>query len=113
MESQRRGRSMMVIRALVLVLAAGSAAAVATDTMRCGNRLIQEGDHLVKVNEACGEPDYMEERTVWLSGYDPSIALPPDASRDHRRYYSLLFSSGHYLPPNRSVMPVPVEAWVY
>lgn len=72
-----------------LVLAAAPAHA-----FRCGNKLITEGDHVTRVVELCGEPDYVEFR-----GRHPRLIV--DAYRH----------SPYIIGP--AYEDVAIEEWVY
>jgi hypothetical protein len=52
---------MRVVLWIVLALVAAPAHA-----LRCGNRVIVEGDHAVQVLDRCGEPYWVEVRPEWL-----------------------------------------------
>lgn len=82
----------MPLRAAVLIVAL--AAALPAHAFRCGNKLISEGDHLTRVLEFCGEPDYVEFR-----GRHPRLIV--DAHRH----------SPYIVGP--AYEDVIVEEWVY
>ncbi|SEO70927.1 DUF2845 domain-containing protein [Aquisalimonas asiatica] len=45
-----------MIRIIVATLALIAVAPAAADFMRCGNDLVQRGDHIAEVHRKCGEP---------------------------------------------------------
>jgi hypothetical protein len=58
----------------IALLLAGAVPVAQADTLRCGNKLIQEGDTAGKVLERCGEPQNKQVittpvRAVNASGY--------------------------------------------
>lgn len=46
-----------------LALPAGTPAAFADSGFRCGNRIVDTGDHMYAVQQKCGEPDATSQRT--------------------------------------------------
>jgi hypothetical protein len=93
----------------VVVLILGmllSTAASSADAMRCGNRLVREGDHQARVAGICGEPDFKEQRNVYRSG----IPAQDFSVIDHRHYS---VSRSELLIHTRSIVEVPVEVWVF
>jgi len=79
---------MLRIASVLLLLSFGSAALA----MRCGNNLVMEGDHISKVLDECGQPDYREK---WVEN-----------RIIHRRPHALL-------PPEQTVGAVIVSLWTY
>lgn len=82
---------MRIAAALLLALACSPAAHA--DAMRCGNKLVREGDTLTIVRDLCGEP-----RDV----YTRSILRRPSYLRNGRLYYF-----------GDALVEVPVEVWTY
>ncbi len=78
------------MRLLTIILLLSFAAAA--QALRCGNDLVQKGDHITEVLEKCGEPDYREK---WIE--DAII---------HRRPHRLL-------PPEHTIGSVVVSLWTY
>jgi hypothetical protein len=78
------------IFALVLLLAAGVSHA---DAMRCGTRLVSEGDTRSFVRQLCGEPSDVQTRTIL-----------------RRPYYDF---NGRLIYYGDGLIEVPVEIWTY
>jgi len=72
------------------LLLAGVASA---DAMRCGSKLVREGDTQTVVRDLCGEPSDVQVR---------SILRQPSIWRNGRRFYL-----------GDAVVEVPVEFWTY
>lgn len=81
---------------LVPVLVAVSDPAFA---LRCGSKLVREGDPKAKILKICGEPDAVQRRSVLRAG------IPPRLGRD--------YTEGDLLIPDRSYVEVIVEEWTY
>jgi hypothetical protein len=58
-------RRLPVVSWLLAACCAFSASAAYADGMRCGSRLVSEGDHLYEVRERCGDPDAVSQRTEY------------------------------------------------
>ena len=83
----------MVIRPTLFLLAALLLSnAVSADTLRCGSKLISEGDSIEKVLQYCGEP--VEKKRTWIT-------------RQPRFEYG-----GREIPFEGSE-DVPVDLWTY
>jgi hypothetical protein len=91
---------------LIIVASLVSTAAYASDSMRCGNRLITDGDPKAKVVELCGEPTQAESRTVLRSGV-------PRRYIDDNGRYSQTVTDAELLIHDRSLVEVRVDIWVY
>ena len=87
---------------LVLVLFADPALA-----LRCGNRIVSDGDPMAKVLKYCGDPVSVQSRTVYRGGIPRSVSRT-DTDNDGRR-----FSDEELLIHQRSVVEVIVEEWTY
>jgi Protein of unknown function (DUF2845) len=74
---------------LLLVLTAPAHA----DAMRCGNRLVSEGDGIATVRDLCGDPTDVQTRTIVRRPY-------------YDRY-------GRYYYYGNGLVEVPVEIWTY
>jgi hypothetical protein len=74
--------------------------------MRCGNRLVGEGDHQLKVAGLCGEPALVETRTIYRSGI-------PRLDYRLNRPGLLSTTERELLLHRRSVVKVEVEVWTY
>jgi hypothetical protein len=72
--------------------------ASADDTMRCGTRLVSEGDGKDKVRTLCGEPT-----SISLAGYVGGPGYFPN-------YYSVPFDYPYTWP---GWTALPVEIWTY
>ena len=91
---------------LVGILMAGTAAAA--ESMRCGSRLVTDGDPKAKVAALCGRPDYSEQRTIYRAG------IPRTRLGDGRPGDTLTTTSDReLLIHNRSLVEVTVDVWVY
>jgi hypothetical protein len=75
--------------------------------LRCGNRLVSEGDHQLKIEKHCGEPTAVNFRTIYRSG------IPASRYGHNRRSMKPARSSEELLIHNRSVEEVQVEEWTY
>lgn len=75
---------MQRLLSLLLLLGIGTASA---DTLRCGNKLVYEGDEMAKVIARCGQPAQISHSvisrfpTVWINGRprqlsDQQIEIP-------------------------------------
>lgn len=62
--------------------------AVPAHAMRCGTRIVKEGDYALDVLHRCGEPEYLEQSVDY-------------------RYRSVYYG---YAP---SLVPVTIEVWTY
>ena len=82
-------------------------AAYASDSMRCGNRLVSDGDPKAKVAELCGQPTQTERRTVLRSGV-PRQYYDGDGNARTRT-----IAESELLIHTRSLVEVEVEVWLY
>jgi hypothetical protein len=87
---RRRTRLAALPVALACVLASGAAAA---DSMRCGSKLIRDGDTRDAVAAKCGEPSDVQTRVVL-----------------RRPYYDF---NGRIVYYGDGLVEVPVEIWTY
>ena len=72
---------------LVLAAAGGSTAAVAADTLRCGNRLVSIGDNKAEVLIKCGPPEWKDAWTdVVINNPDTVEALRVNIDRERWIY---------------------------
>jgi hypothetical protein len=71
--------------------------------LRCGNRLVNDGDHKAKVLKYCGEPTSVQVRTIYRAGY-------PRQLRRHR-YDSA--DNDYLLIADRAYAEIIVEEWTY
>ena len=85
----RSSRRLAIALAAVLLLPAAAAA----DSMRCGTRLITDGDTAAKVEARCGEPSSITRA---------AILRRPALWRHGRPYYLSVYPE-----------PVAVEFWTY
>jgi len=91
---------------LLVATALTASVANAADSMRCGNRVVAEGDPKVKVAELCGKPTSTETRTVYRSGI-PRQQFSIDAASTQS------VSQRELLIHDRSHVEVEVDVWVY
>lgn len=84
---------------MILAVLAGSwcAPSVADDTMRCGSRLVAQGDGKDKVRALCGEPT--------------DISMQGVISRSPRAEYGYGYNRYVYYGPG--VVDMVVEVWTY
>jgi hypothetical protein len=80
--------------------------ASAADSMRCGNRVVADGDPKAKVAELCGKPTQTERRTVYRSGI-------PRQELSAGLYASEPVSDRELLIHDRSLVEVEVDVWLY
>jgi len=81
------------MRALIILLGLLATAPVFADAMRCGSRLVRDGDTQTAVRDMCGEPSDVQSRSVMRR---PSY-----------------FLNGRYYYFGDAVVEVPVEVWTY
>jgi hypothetical protein len=81
------------MRALLIIIALLCTASAAADAMRCGSRIIREGDTQTAVRDLCGEPSDVRSR---------SILRRPTYYVGGREYYF-----------GDAMVEVPVEIWTY
>ncbi len=89
-----------IISLLIILLITMSANAYAL-SLRCGTRLITEGDYKAKVLAECGEPDHVE---AW------------EEERIFRYYYKPYYDNhkyDNYLEPRYIKDYIIVEEWTY
>jgi hypothetical protein len=97
------------MKALCLISLAAcfaSAELGAEESMRCGTRLISEGDPQAKVVKICGKPTQTETRTILRAGIprqDIRVGVRLAASRSH----------DELLVHDRSLVEIEVEVWLY
>jgi len=77
--------------ATISLFVLGLSAASSANAMRCGTKLIARGDHVSKILQYCGEPDYTQSRRAQRSY--------------HNRYGHVLYS-GFY-------EEVLIEEWTF
>lgn len=97
------------MKARISVLVAATflcTAAHSSDTMRCGNRLVSDGDPKAKVAELCGQPTSSERRTVLRSGL-------PRQNYDDDDARTRTVTESELLIHARSLVEVEVEVWLY
>jgi len=94
------------ISILIAAMFLGSAA-YSADSMRCGNRLVSDGDPKAKVAELCGQPTQTERRTVLRSG------VPRQNYGDDNDARTQSVTDSELLIHARSLVEVEVEVWLY
>ena len=83
-----------------------ASAAYSADSMRCGNRVVSDGDPKAKVAELCGKPTATETRTVYRSGIPrQQLSVEDGVVRS--------VSNSELLIHDRSHVEVEVDVWVY
>ncbi len=82
---------------LATALLAGVGPAAAEDSMRCGSKLVSQGDGKDKVRTLCGEPTSVDFQGV--------------IRRAPRYQYGYGFNRYEYSGPG--VVEMPVEVWTY
>lgn len=80
--------------------------ASASESMRCGNRVVSDGDPKAKVAELCGQPTHTERRTVYRSGL-PRQRIEVDDTTTQS------VSDTELLIHDRSLVEVEVDVWLY
>ena len=75
--------------------------------MRCGNKLVSDGDPQAKILKYCGEPVAVQVRTIYRSGFPRRLSSLSDTSSARH------FSDEELLIHRRSVVEVLVEEWTY
>lgn len=80
-------------RILVCACLALGAAGAAADSLRCGSRLVTDGDTTAKVEALCGRPESIERSEIWRRPVYWHRGWP------------------HYLGPDP--VAVAVEYWIY
>jgi hypothetical protein len=94
-------RIMLMIAGILVSSAASSA-----ESMRCGHRVVTDGDPKAKVAELCGQPTHAERRTVYRSGLPRQRFLVDEGTLQSVSYSELLIH-------NRSLVEVEVDVWLY
>lgn len=108
-----QGHVQMKTRRITFILLIALSVLMVTDarasSIRCGVRLITEGDHKAKVLARCGKPDYVElreEERVYRFSRHPSYYGYYDSYEYERGYYG---DGGPY----RIKEFVIIEEWTY
>jgi hypothetical protein len=73
--------------------------------LRCGNRVISNGDPMIKVKKYCGDPDAVQQRTIVRAGLSRSRTWVDDPDAPPR--------DDELLIRDRSYIEVLVEHWTY
>jgi len=81
------------MRALFATVALLSGSAAFADAMRCGSRLISDGDTITAVRDLCGEPSDVQSRSI--------------LRRPSYRF------NGQYYYYGDAMVEVPVAIWTY
>src|SRR5688572_25886227 len=97
MVDSARSRQPPVMRTSLAVLGAVIAATFATsvqaDALRCGNKLVRDGDTRAAVRNHCGEPSDVQTRSIL-----------------RRPHYSI---NGRLVYDGDAFVEIPVEVWTY
>ena len=88
-----REREHRAMRTAILLFALMLSTTALADAMRCGNRLVRDGDTQTAVRELCGEPSDVQSRSILRR---PSY-----------------FLNGRYYYFGDAMVEVPVEVWTY
>ena len=80
-------------RALLLLLLATTAGTAQADALRCGNKLVTEGDTRAEVSNKCGDPTDVDHSTVMV---------PPTT-----------WIQGRPVVAGNGLVEVVVETWLY
>jgi hypothetical protein len=73
--------------------------------LRCGNRVITDGDPMIKVKKYCGDPDVVQQRSIVRSGIPRSNSRVDDPDTPPR--------DDELLIRDRSYVEVLIEDWTY
>lgn len=95
-------KTLILLASLFLALVSESSSA----SMRCGRGLITRGDHQAEVQILCGDPTYVNARSVYRVGI-------PRRRIHYLNRYSSDITNRELLQHNKSVVEVPIEVWVY
>lgn len=91
--NRARGRRAPIALALCCALAAQVIGVAHADGMRCGSRLVREGDTRSTLRDLCGEPTDVQTRTIL-----------------RRPYYDF---QGRIVYYGDGLVEIPVEIWTY
>ena len=81
------------IAVLVIAVGAASVTAAHADALRCGSRLVRDGDTRAAVRNFCGEPANVQTRSIL-----------------RRPQYNV---NGRFLSYGDGYVEIPVEVWTY
>ncbi|MFL6575170.1 MAG: DUF2845 domain-containing protein [Povalibacter sp.] len=93
MANSVRLRDHAFMRVLIFLIALCAVPSAFADAMRCGSRLVSEGDTVTAVRDLCGEPSDVQSRSILRR---PSY-----------------FVNGRYYYFGDALVEVPVEVWTY
>lgn len=81
--------------------------AAPAEALRCGNKIVKDGDPIAKIRKICGEPVSIQYRTIYRGGIPRTLRLERDTNglRDA--------SDSELLIHRRSVVEVLIEEWTY
>lgn len=71
--------------------------------LRCGNRLVSDGDHMSKILKYCGEPTSVQVRSIYRAGFPKQI----------RRHRFDTADNDFLLYADRAYVEIIVEEWTY
>ena len=71
--------------------------------LRCGNRLVSDGDHFSKILKYCGEPTSVQVRSIYRAGFP----------RQLRRHRFDTAENDFLLYADRAYAEILVEEWTY
>jgi len=72
--------------------------------LRCGSKIVRNGDHQAKILNICGEPTAVKVHNIYRSG------IPASGIRITEHDHGV---SDELIVHNRSVIEVVVEEWTY
>ena len=81
--------------------------ATPASALRCGNKIVKDGDPAAKVRKICGEPASIQYRTIYRGGVPRSLARQTTVNGIRTS------SDSELLIHRRSVVEVIVEEWTY
>jgi Protein of unknown function (DUF2845) len=80
-------------RALLLLLLAATAGPAQADALRCGSKLVTEGDTRAEVSNKCGDPTDVDRSTIMVQ--------------------PTMWVHGRPVAVGNGLVEVPVETWLY
>ncbi len=93
---------------LLLFTVCGLAASMSAQALRCGTKVITEGDIQIKVLHYCGEPEYTNESVVYQL-----IRVPWWYDTERRGHRAATDWSTHKGPTRQIEVEVLIEEWIY
>ncbi len=104
---------MLRLSCKILLLLAGLLFSEQTLALRCGNKLVDIGDHKLTVLSLCGEPEYREIREIRF----PVHCIDKRYYNDENQYYRNIYKYNDNYPLNLSNHTIcqyrTVDVWIY